>query len=126
VNNYQRFNSNMKLYKQLKSGETKPKEIVGTGYRYPKSVATAWLLRQLWQDELGTAPNELHVMTNGELFADYKQASRSKVFSTLCKNGYERLDGLKVTSFGIRPCPVTDIDGYIVYVKVGNIQKLAA
>jgi|AntRauTorckE5430_2_1112549.scaffolds.fasta_scaffold01366_11 hypothetical protein len=112
------FTRNKALYDGVLNGSVKPREIIGTGYRYPKSVAIAWLLRQLWANKFGSAPAELHVLTNGALFTDYKQANRSKVYNLLCKGGYERLDEMQISDFGIRPFPIAGIEGYVVYVNV--------
>jgi hypothetical protein len=110
----------------LQNGSVKPREIIGTGYRYQKSVAIAWLLRRLWVAQFGPTPDELHILTNGALFTDFKQANCSKVFNHLCQDRYERLDNRKITDFGIKACPIEGIEGFVIYVNVSARKKLAA
>lgn len=126
MKNIKAFNRNKALYDGLLNGSIKPREIIGTGYRYPKSVAMAWLLRELWVAQFGSAPHELHVLTSGALYTNYQQANRSKVFNLLYNCGYERLDEMKVSDFGIMEFPIEGIEGYIVYVNVGAKSRIAA
>lgn len=126
MKNIEAFNRHKALYDSLQNGTVKPREIIGTGYRYPKSVATAWLLRQLWVAQFGSAPDQLHVNSSGGLFTDFKQANRAKVFNLMCKGAYRRLDERKVSDFGIRECPIEGINGYLVYVNVSTKTKKAA
>ena len=79
---------NVQEYKQdhinLMAGIIKPSKIVGRGYKSPKSVASAWLLKEIHNAENPKSKvSELLVMTNGKPFGSEAKAMASKAYKAL-------------------------------------------
>jgi hypothetical protein len=115
---------NVQEYKQdhinLLSGIIKPSKIVGRGYKSPKSVASAWLLKQIHNAENPQSKvSGLMVMTNGKPFSSEAKAMASKGYKALIDGTIQLLaDNTYVSDYGVMPSPCCS-GGYVGYFAVG-------
>ena len=126
MNDNKTFTEMMSSLMDLQNDHVTPRSIVGTGYRYPRSVASSWLLRQLWVAQFGSAPDELHTTTSGKAFKNIQNAMSCDVYRKLCANQYMRIDDMQVSEFSIKPCPIEGIDGYVICIHVKRNEKKVA
>lgn len=102
---------NVQEYKQdhinLMAGFIKPSKIIGRGYKNPKSVASAWLLKQIHNAENPLCKvSDLLVMTNGKPYSSEAKAMSSKAYKALTDAKFQLLaDNAYVKDFGVMPCP---------------------
>lgn len=98
------------IWDQLMTGAIRPKEIVGGGYKHPKSVASAWLLNQIHQYPDN---RELIVTRSGMPYRSIESAERSEAFQQLRNNEFKLVTNkFVVDQYGV--CP-TDKGGFAVF-----------
>lgn len=100
--------------KGLLIGTVKPRHIVGTGYKSPKSVASAWLRKEIYNIE---NPNDsvdfIGVTTSGKAYQTEQQAINSKVYQSLINQEFKSINNSVVTDFGVMLSRFGD--GYEIY-----------
>ncbi|MAI66117.1 MAG: hypothetical protein CL600_14840 [Alteromonas sp.] len=111
---------------QLLTGELKPRQIIGTGYKYPKSVASAWLRKEIHNEQNPSqSVSDLFVQTNGAPFTSEKKAKCSKMYQQLVKGSFELITrNLIVSDYGVMPAPTSGIDeGYCIYIETASAKS---
>jgi hypothetical protein len=100
--------------KGLIAGTIKPSRIVGAGYVNPKSVASAWLRKEIHNIE---NPNSMvdyvGVMSNGKAYQSEVKAMKSKAYQALLGGVFKTTNKSFVTDYGVMPSRLGD--GYEVY-----------
>jgi hypothetical protein len=101
-------------------GKITPSSIVGRGgYKYPKSVASSWLLKQIHNFENPNCKlSECFVMTSGKPFPSEAKAMQSTHFQSLLSGTFQLLaDRAYVSDYGVMPSPCGN-GGYIAYIDI--------
>jgi len=99
----------------LLSGTVKPSRVVGRGYKNPKSVASAWLRKEIHNLENLTAKVDKVVVTSsGKAFSSDTRAMMSKCYRSLVDGSYGVRDKVIITDYGVMPAPGGD--GKMVYI----------
>tara|TARA_Y100001970_G_scaffold294258_1_gene449301 strand:- start:1397 stop:1777 length:381 start_codon:yes stop_codon:yes gene_type:complete len=114
---------------QLFNGSITPREVVGTGYRYPKQVASQWLRKQMHNIENPNAKiDELIVQTNGKPFASETKAMQSTTYQQLINGQFKLIsDGAFVADYGVMPAPGVEVTtGYCIYIVIAYRHKKSA
>ncbi|GGZ77682.1 hypothetical protein [Paraglaciecola chathamensis] len=92
-----------------------PRSIIGTGYKNPRSVASAWLRKEMHNL---TNPNckisQVHVKADGHAFESELKAKRCKPYKALATGTYQTINNRAVLDYGVMPSPCGG--GYLVYV----------
>lgn len=112
---------------QLLTGTLAPRQIVGTGYKYPKSVASAWLRKEIHNKQNPfNKVTQLFVQTNGAPFVSQKKAKSSKIYQQLVEDSFKLTSrNLVISDFGIIPTPTNGIDdGYCVFIKTTAAKEI--
>ncbi len=100
--------------KGLLTGTVKPRTIVGTGYNNPKSVASAWLRRELHNIENPNSEIQyVGVTSNGKAYQSESKAMKSKAYQSLVSGTFRTMNNAVVKDFGVIPSRYGD--GYEVY-----------
>ncbi len=99
------------------TGNVTTKEIVGTGYKYPRGVAGGYLLKELYNIENPKSKVDgIEVKSDGHPFLTEALAKRSSAYKKLVTGNYTLSSGTAVTEFGVIPAP-GDIEGFVVFVN---------
>jgi hypothetical protein len=110
-----KINEHLTSLKQLLSGEIRPKSIVGSGYVYPKAVASEWLRKEVHNlENPNTKVAEVYVSTSGKAFKSEALAMKSKAYQAILNNTYHAINNVVIRDYGVMPAP--GADGYMVYV----------
>ncbi|MFT5715963.1 MAG: hypothetical protein ACI9T7_000136 [Oleiphilaceae bacterium] len=107
-------------FSDLMASKITPASIVGRGgYKYPKSVASSWLLKQIHNNENPNCKvSECFVMTSGKPFPSEVKAMQSTQYQSLLSGTPQLLaDRAYVSDYGVMPSPCGN-GGYIVYVDI--------
>jgi hypothetical protein len=107
-------------FSDLMASKITPASIVGRGgYKYPKSVASSWLLKQIHNAENPNCKiSDCFVMTNGKPFPTEAKAMQSAQYQSLLSGKSNLLsDRAYVSDYGVMPSPCGN-GGYILYVVI--------
>jgi hypothetical protein len=96
---------------QLLTGTLNPRQVIGTGYKYPKSVASGWLRKEIHTEQNPSqSVSDLFVQTNGAPFTSEKKAKSSNVYQQLVKGSFQLItSNLIFCDYGVMPAPTTRI-----------------
>lgn len=109
------------LLKQLMAGAIRASKIVGQGgYKYPKSVASAWLRAKIHNAaNPDNTISECFVMTNGQPFATESKAKTSKAYTDASQGTMQLIsETQEVKDYGVMPDPAGG-GGYVVFIRTG-------
>lgn len=113
--NQQKIEDLFKDLKGLLDGIIKPRRIVGTGYTYPKSVASAWLRKEIHNLESPTCKvDHVCVTSSGKAYRTETMAMKSEVYQNLVKGTFKTITNSIVNDYGVMTAPGSD--GYMIYV----------
>lgn len=104
---------------QVLNGTLRPSCIIGTGYKSPKGVASAWLRKEIHnRQNHNRRVDDVYVQVNGKPFATEAKAMQSKAYQQLVKGEFKLItDGLIVGEYGVMTAPGNDpTPGYCVYI----------
>lgn len=114
---------------QLLKGELKPSDVVGKGYKYPKSVASAWLRTEIHNlSNPNNKVSDIYVQTNGKPYASEERAKQSEAYLQLEKGTFRLLsDNYVVSEFGVLPASQDGSEkGYCIYIKTQFVKSKSA
>lgn len=101
------------------NGTVKPSQIVGTGYKYPKRVASGWLRKQIHNIENpNSLISEIFVTTSGKAFLSEVKAMASTTYQQLANNCFRTINNSRVVDYGVMPATIGD--GYEIYVELSH------
>ena len=109
----------------LLAGKIKPAKIIGRGgYKYPKSAASAWLLKQIHNKENPNSKiSDCFVMTNGKPFPTESKAMQSDSYQSLLAGKFGLMsDRAYVSDYGVMASPCGN-GGYVGYVDIGFTKQ---
>lgn len=108
---------------QLLNGSIKPRSIIGTGYKNPKSVASAWLRQQIVKQQKPSLKiGGVFVTASGKAFTSIDKAKKSKIFKVLTENNYQLFaDSLEVDKYWIEEAL---LGGYMIVFTYKKINSL--
>lgn len=115
-------NEHQVLLQQLMAGAITPRKIIGTGYKYPKASASAWLRTQIYNKAKSSHKiTECFVMTNGIPYPSETKAMASNHYKALADRTMKFLsDNVRVVDFGTMQDPAGG-SGYVVFVRTERI-----
>jgi hypothetical protein len=109
-----------KMYTEFHAGKLTTKEIVGTGFKYPRGVAGAHLLKEMHNTaNPDNQVDSISVKADGHPFITELLAKRSAAHKKLVAGNYTLFSDGKISDFGIMPAP-GGIEGFVVYI---NLEK---
>lgn len=104
----------MQDLKDLLCGKVKPSAIVGKGYKNPKSVASAWLRKEMHNAVNNQSSVQyIGVASNGNAFKTEAKAMQSKAYKSLVDGKFQTFNDARVRDYGVMPSMLGD--GYEVY-----------
>mgnify|MGYP003625406857 CR=1 FL=1 len=83
-----------------------PLSIIGTGYKNPRSVASAWLRKEMHNlKNPNFKVSQVHVKADGHAFESELKAKRSKPYKELVAGTYQTVNNRAVADYGVMPSP---------------------
>lgn len=103
---------------QLFTGLLPPRQVVGSGYRYPKQAASQWLIKQIHNLENPDAKvDQILLLTSGKPFASEAMAKNSRSYQQLITGSFKLINDAIVTDYGVMPAPGGEVNaGYCIYI----------
>ncbi|WP_282109337.1 hypothetical protein [Shewanella algicola] len=112
--NNQKIEEYFAYLKALLDAKITPSAIVGKGYVYPKSVASAWLRKEIHNMENPTVKvDHVSVTTSGKAFGSESKAMKSSVYKSLQAGQFKAINNATVVDFGVMTAPGGD--GFMIY-----------
>ena len=109
---------------RLLNGQLSPREVVGTGYRYPKQCASEWLRKQAFNSLNAQKIDQVLVSTSGRAFSSIDKAKASAIYKKLKADpnqpGMWLNDNYHVTHVDV--CPEIVGGGFEIHVT-GEYQR---
>lgn len=112
------FQKYHEMYTNFHAGKLTTKEIVGTGFKYPRGVAGAHLLKEMHNTKNpDNQVDSISIKADGHPFISELLAKRSAAHKKLVAGNYTLFSEGKISDFGIMPAP-GGIEGFVVYINL--------
>jgi hypothetical protein len=106
----------------LLAGTVRPSTIIGAGSSHPKSVASAWLRKEIHNIENPSSTVQyIGVSVSGIAHTSKVRAMKSKAYQALLDGTFEAINNQVVTGYGVMSSQHGD--GFEVYVCLTRINE---